>query len=192
MGGPLALMIPVFPVVVPDGGCDLSTLEQVVQTWGQQMQQQARAAAWAARVADLVPVCPMCSRTPASVPAVFPTSSWASVSTSIHRLPPRATSVLALTGRSLDRFALLRDLLTGPETMYAAFLSGDVSSEWRDASAHLAYQGEMVQVSEGDRQLAGTLAGLDPSGALRLRLSDGAEREIWSGDLVRGPRPTGD
>lgn len=107
-------------------------------------------------------------------------------------LPPRATSLRALAGHTFDRAALLGELLPDLESMYRAYLTGDISTHWRDATRRLAYRGEHVQIVDGDVHFAGTLIGLAPSGALRLRLVNGTEREIWSGDLVRGPRPIGD
>jgi BirA family biotin operon repressor/biotin-[acetyl-CoA-carboxylase] ligase len=111
------------------------------------------------------------------------------VTTPPAALPTGAASLLCLTGHEYDRIAVLRDLLTGLETMYGAFRQGDVTALWREATDRLAYVGEEVRIVEDGRDLIGTLLGLSPAGALRLRLRDGSAREIWSGDLVRGPRP---
>ena len=111
------------------------------------------------------------------------------VNISPDALPPGATSLLALTGQPLDRESVLRDLLGGLEVVYPDFVSGEIDALWQEANARLAFRDEQVQIVEGDRTMTGVLLALARSGALRLRLDDGTEREIWSGDLVRGPRP---
>lgn len=68
----MEIMISVPPLVVPDGPLDLTTLEAAVQAWGQQVQQQALAAAWAAGAAILTPVCPHCGGTAAQVAGTKP------------------------------------------------------------------------------------------------------------------------
>lgn len=111
------------------------------------------------------------------------------VNISPDSLLPGATSLRALTGQPCSRESVLRDFLAGLETVYRAFMVGGIDELWDDANARLAYRDEVVTITEGDSVIAGTVLGLAPAGALRLLLPDGKEREIWSGDLMRGPRP---
>lgn len=111
------------------------------------------------------------------------------VNTPLAALPTGAASLRTLAGHEFDRNMVLSGFLSELERAYAAFRRGDLRQLWREATSRLAYVGEEVSIAEGEQTMTGTLLSLAPSGALRLRLSDGTVREVWSGDLVRGPRP---
>lgn len=56
--------------------------------------------------------------------------------------------------------------------------------------ARLAGRGGPVRLEQGPETLEGTLVGIAPDGALRLRLSDGAERRVTAGEVsLTLPRP---
>lgn len=105
------------------------------------------------------------------------------------QLPEGATSLRSLTGHEHDLDAVFAHLLRGLEILAGAFRRGNVRPWLLEAATRLAFVGEHASIQEGGRELTGTVLGLAPSGALRLRDDDGEVHDIWSGDLVRGPRP---
>lgn len=111
------------------------------------------------------------------------------VNTPAGALPAGAASLLSITGHKHDRHAVLAHLLRQLEIMADAFQRDDARPWLLEAATRLAYRGEHVRVVDGEREITGTMLGIAPSGALRLRGDDGTVHNIWSGDLVRGPRP---
>jgi BirA family biotin operon repressor/biotin-[acetyl-CoA-carboxylase] ligase len=100
----------------------------------------------------------------------------------LPRLAPRATSILAETGRRIDRAQLLTMLLQGAETRYERLERGEnPRQEW---SSRLAWLGERVQVATSEGLLTGTAEAVDADGALRLRTDDGSVRRLLAGDVT--------
>ena len=104
-------------------------------------------------------------------------------------LPPGAASLRAELERVVDQDALRTAILDRLAARYQALTEGAVAPYWRSVEDRLALRGASVSVVEADARVTGSLLGIDPTGALRLRLDDGRERRILSGDLIRGPRP---
>jgi BirA family biotin operon repressor/biotin-[acetyl-CoA-carboxylase] ligase len=102
-----------------------------------------------------------------------------------HLLPdlaPSATSILAETGHSVDRAALLAALLAEVETRYLRLSEGETPhAEW---TARLATLGQSVQAVTADRVLIGVAEGVDQGGALLLRTADGALHRLVAGDVT--------
>lgn len=116
------------------------------------------------------------------------------VATLPQDLPPRAiypaTSILAETGRHVDREALLQEWLAEMDAVLALWQSPDGAARavaaWNALDANA---GRVVRVSPaadepGSETVEGTDIGLAPNGALRLRLASGVVREISAGDCA--------
>lgn len=97
-------------------------------------------------------------------------------------LAPDATSILAETGREVDRAVLLAALLAGVESRYARLQAGaSPRTEW---AAHLATLGQRVEVTTSKGVLAGIAEAIDEDGALLLRTSDGMLHSLLAGDVT--------
>jgi BirA family biotin operon repressor/biotin-[acetyl-CoA-carboxylase] ligase len=82
-----------------------------------------------------------------------------------------AISLETATGLSVERAALLHDILTALIVWRPRLGSGEFIQVWE---ARLAYRGEQVQVwAEGQPIQVGQVEGLDRDGSLRLRSSQG-------------------
>lgn len=100
----------------------------------------------------------------------------------LPELAPKATSVLAETGREVDRLALLAALLKGIEHRYKQLQAGEnPRDEW---AARLVTLGERVAVTAGERVLTGVAESVDENGALLLRTSDGKRHRLLAGDVT--------
>ncbi len=101
-------------------------------------------------------------------------------------LDPNATSILAETGRCVDRSRLLAALLESVEARYRQLARGqNPQGEW---SARLATLGRRIQVNTADGILDGVAEGVDENGALLLRTADGTLRRLFTGDITRAQR----
>lgn len=97
-------------------------------------------------------------------------------------LAPDATSILAETGREVDRVTLLTALLMGVEARYERLRAGtSPRAEW---AARLATLGQRVDVATSRGVLAGVAESVDEDGALLLRASDGALHRLLAGDVT--------
>lgn len=100
-------------------------------------------------------------------------------------LQPYATSLLLETGRPIPRAPLFCDILTLLEQWYGT-IEEDGGRALRQAySQRLSALGEPItlQVTDNQRPVSGTLLGIDDTGGLRLRTSDG-ERVFHAGDVT--------
>lgn len=100
-------------------------------------------------------------------------------------LSDRSTSNLGLLGPAPDRDAFADDLARGFEDeldRWRRFGLEPVFSRWL-AVAHPVGAAMTVHDADGTA-IAGTFAGLEPDGALRLRLADGAARVIHAGEVA--------
>ena len=97
-----------------------------------------------------------------------------------------ATSLLAETGHAISRLDLLVALLASLERRYSALQNGQsFHQEW---ASHMATLGERVEVASGSEHWTGMAVGVDPDGALLLRMDDGTTRRILAGDVtLRSP-----
>ena len=103
-------------------------------------------------------------------------------------LPETATS-LAMLGGPVPAFDdVLMHLFSCLDNALMLAEDLDVDHLATKVFPRLAFRGEPVVIQDGDRIISGTLDGLDPDGALRLSVSDGATVRIVAGDLTRGPR----
>ena len=96
-----------------------------------------------------------------------------------------ATTAISLSmalGREVDRVALLAAILARCEAWYERTLAG--ASPHAAWAARLATLGQQVNVTTAAGVLSGLAAGVTPEGALCVRMADGAEHIVWSGDVT--------
>jgi len=100
-------------------------------------------------------------------------------------LAERATGNLAALGPAPDRDAFARSLATSFDRELARWREFGLEplfARWLSA-AHPQGAALSVHASDGAR-VSGTFDGLEPDGALRLRLADGTRRVIHAGDVM--------
>jgi len=103
----------------------------------------------------------------------------------LPKIAPQATSLLAETGRPIERTALLDAFLPRLERRYEAVRGGaNPLAEWEAA---LAWMGEPVILQGPTGVVHGVAVGVREDGALRLRLPDGRERSFLVGDVSLRP-----
>ena len=96
-----------------------------------------------------------------------------------------ATALALERGAPVNRCKMLLDFLHRFETEYDRFLEngfGSMLPEYEQASALL---GRQLKIQSGKEELAGKALGFTREGALRLEESDGRERVVWVGDVLR-------
>lgn len=96
-----------------------------------------------------------------------------------------ATALALELGAPVSRRQVLLDFLHRFETEYDRYLKYgfDVMlPEYEQVSAIL---GKQLKIQSGKEELSGKALGFTREGALRLRESDGQERVIWVGDVLR-------
>jgi BirA family biotin operon repressor/biotin-[acetyl-CoA-carboxylase] ligase len=104
-------------------------------------------------------------------------------------LPPEladiAVAINQVTGREVDRVALLVAMLRHLAGWYAPLVAtqeaAPLRQAWRAASATL---GRQVRVELGQEQLEGTAVDVTEEGHLVVETPDGSRREISAGDVV--------
>jgi BirA family biotin operon repressor/biotin-[acetyl-CoA-carboxylase] ligase len=102
----------------------------------------------------------------------------------LGELQATATSLSAELGRSLDRTALLLQVLAELEGLYISLQNGQfrhLHSEW---TAALETIGRRVSVQEPGGTVSGVALRVDPDGALVVRQDKGTERRVLAGDVV--------
>lgn len=100
----------------------------------------------------------------------------------LAELAPRATSILAETGRKVGREELLITLLEAVEARYARLLKGDDPRQaWAE---RLVTLGREVRVTTSQGTLRGTAESVDENGALLLRGQDGSLQRLLAGDVT--------
>ncbi len=92
-----------------------------------------------------------------------------------------ATYVEAMYGKPVDRWLLLKQVLTVLLVRLQKVESDDFIQDWEE---NLEYKGQMVQVIKPDgERIAGHLVGIDRNGYLILELPNQEEVIIYSGDV---------
>ena len=107
-----------------------------------------------------------------------------------HRAMPAelkdvATSLRIEGGRPFARVPVLVALLKELERYYRLLLeegSAAVTRRWAAASSYA--EGKRVKVRSNSEEYEATTAGLETSGALRIRRDDGREQSLTSGEIV--------
>ena len=96
-----------------------------------------------------------------------------------------ATSLRLEGGRSYSRAQILVALLKELERKYHLLLDeGSAAITRRWAAASTFAEGKRISVRSGGGEFAGVTAGIDPSGALRVRRDDGREEVLVAGEIT--------
>jgi BirA family biotin operon repressor/biotin-[acetyl-CoA-carboxylase] ligase len=105
-----------------------------------------------------------------------------------------ATSVLAATGRRVDRVAFAAALFERFEERYDQFLAGGFGALRGAWESYSILPGRDVRVEGGGKPLEGRVLGIDDDGALRLRTGSGETARVIAGDvtIVRSKRRSQD
>jgi len=105
-----------------------------------------------------------------------------------EELEPIATSLRIETGRVHSRLELLVKLLRCLERYYNQFLAeGAEPILARFAKVSSYARGKRVRISTATETYAGTTAGLEPNGLLRVEREDGRIQVVISGDVAEAP-----
>ncbi len=107
-----------------------------------------------------------------------------------HREMPKeleatATSLRIEGGKSYSRAHILVALLKELERFYRLLLgegSDIIAQGWAAASSYA--QGKRIRVLSNSGEFVATTAGLEPSGALRVRCEDGREESLVAGEIA--------
>jgi BirA family biotin operon repressor/biotin-[acetyl-CoA-carboxylase] ligase len=102
-------------------------------------------------------------------------------------LPATATSLSHASGRAWTRPALLNAILTRIDRDYGLEPGVTLQSVWPRWERFLWRRQQQVRVDASDEILDGTVEGLAPSGALRIRDASGRILEVSVGDLLLTP-----
>ncbi len=98
-------------------------------------------------------------------------------------LRDKATSLRELCHRRIDRLDLMKSLIAGVSRWNGRFTRDGLEpliAQWRRRSAIL---GKRVRVETSGEVVVGTAVGLEPDGALRVKLESGAEEVLHVGDV---------
>lgn len=102
-------------------------------------------------------------------------------------LKDKASSIKLEAGRSIPRYVVLASVLMEFEVLYGCFKSkgfGSIVDEFKSMSVTL---GKDVSVSSASERFEGRAVDITADGLLVVRLNDGSERKVISGDVsVRG------
>ncbi len=97
-------------------------------------------------------------------------------------LQAAATSLQSEAGRSVDRLALLAEILERTERWYERVLAGESPHEtW---ARHLDTLGRWVRVGLVDGLLEGVATGVTPEGALLVCDDGGTVHTVWGGEVT--------
>ena len=95
-----------------------------------------------------------------------------------------ATSVLAVTGRRVDRIAFAADLFGAFERRYDEFCAGGFGALRPRWESYSALTGKAVRVEGAGEVFEGTAIGVDDHGALRVRTRSGETSRVIAGDVT--------
>lgn len=104
-------------------------------------------------------------------------------------LREKATSLCLETGKTHDRVALLRGILTALENDYGIFCEQGFRPfqlRWKEASMTL---GRSVRVRMPHKEISGLAVDLGPEGYLRVRSGNGMVEEVVCGDVTMVENP---
>ncbi len=96
----------------------------------------------------------------------------------------RATSLLVLTNRRVDRTAFARELIQSLDRCYGELEQRgfpQIAARWE---SFFELKGRKVKVEMGDRIVSGIARGIDRDGALLVDKEDGAIERIVAGDVT--------
>lgn len=97
-----------------------------------------------------------------------------------------ASSLAIEAGHGIERLSFARALLESLDAHYARYCAegyGPLRQAWLDRSAVM---GRRVRVSSQEREVRGTVEGIDEIGALLVRTADGIQERVLAGDVTVG------
>lgn len=101
-----------------------------------------------------------------------------------EELDKQATSLRLLTGKPIQRSQIAASVLEQFETYYETFVEqGDLSPFLDRYQSQLVCMGETIRVLLPREEFQGVAEGIDPTGALKVRLRDGTCRLVVSGEV---------
>ena len=106
------------------------------------------------------------------------------VNTLLSHLPEEATSLKELTGKSISRLDLVREILISLEKWYEHLKAkgfSEIMAEWKKFSCTL---GNRIRIMDMDGQVEGEAVDLDEYGGLVIRRDNGVMVKRMSGDVV--------
>jgi BirA family biotin operon repressor/biotin-[acetyl-CoA-carboxylase] ligase len=95
-----------------------------------------------------------------------------------------ATNLVAESGKSISRTALIGALLESLDSRYQMLQHGDPTAIINDWMRHSLIIGKLVTVSDAHGSIRGVAESIDAEGRLILLLSDGTRKKIISGDVT--------
>lgn len=95
-----------------------------------------------------------------------------------------ATSLLLENGSPVSRVTFTRSLISLLDALYDVFIINGFDPIREEWLARSTIQGKKVRVATGERDVEGTVTGIDPDGALILSLSDGVLHRVLAGDVT--------
>ena len=104
------------------------------------------------------------------------------------QLPEGATSLALAAKGSIDRAEQFDDVLTMLDHTIQIWRPTLPPEMHRRIESRLYHRGSVVQLTQANGSISGTILGITPQGALRL-WADDSEQVITTGEILRGPRP---
>ena len=100
-----------------------------------------------------------------------------------------ATSLRAAAGGvALDPDRVLREVLSRYDAYVSLAAARDADGLWARVRARLAPVGAPLTITTGERRVAGTVAGYEPNGAVRIRDSAGTVHTLAAGEVPLEPK----
>ena len=100
-----------------------------------------------------------------------------------------ATSLRAAAGgEALDPDRVLREVLSRYDPYVSLAATGDADGLWARVVSRLAPVGTPLTIAAGERRVAGTVAGYEPNGAVRIRDGAGTVHTLTAGEAPLEPK----
>jgi len=99
-------------------------------------------------------------------------------------LRDKATSLLEVTGKEIERVRLLQKILEEMEKLYFKFREAGLAPIMERGKLLCFSLGKNLRVTQGENIIEGKAVDLNDKGALILELDGGIKKEIWWADLV--------
>lgn len=95
--------------------------------------------------------------------------------------------IRTITGQPPDRNRLAALLISHLHAMFRTFAAFGFSAFAEEWNRRHVFAGRLVRISQGDRYLEGVVDGVEPTGALRLRMMNGTTQLFHAGEVSLRP-----